>query len=143
MRRPERQSSRNSGLRGSGRWHRNCFLYLAVINILLCTNNRILIKSLYGMLRDEGFGVDIAEHPSTAVQMALEGGYAAVIMDSEPFGLSVEDAIRIIKTILPKIIVIFVGYDQMDTDVLSVEAPIDLEKIKRAVHSIGGMHGVH
>lgn len=69
--------------------------------------------------------------------MAFKKKYAALIIDSEPFGLSVEDAIKIIKTILPDIVVIFVGYDTLETDVLSIEAPIDLEHFKSTIRSIG------
>jgi DNA-binding NtrC family response regulator len=108
-----------------------------MLDTLLCSNNPILLRSLYSILRDEGYGVDSADHPSHAVQMAFKKSYSALIIDSEPFGLSVEDAIKIIKTIQPAIVVIFVGYDNLETDVLSIDAPIDLEQFKRAVHSIG------
>ena len=107
---------------------------------LLCSNNPILVKSLYAILRDEGCLIDTADHPSVAVQMAFKKKYATLVIDSEPFGLSVEDAIKIIKTILPEIVVIFVGYDTLEADVLSIEAPIDLDKFKRTVHSIGRFH---
>jgi len=108
---------------------------------LLCSNNPILVKSLYAILRDEGYGVDTADHPSMAVQMAFKKGYCALIIDSEPFGLSVEDAIRIIKTVLPNIVVIFVGYDTLETDVLSIEAPLDLEQFRKTIHNIEPMQG--
>ncbi len=109
---------------------------------LLCSNNPILMKSLYAILRDEGCDVDIAEHPSIAVQKALSKQYASLIIDSEPFGLSVMEAIKIIRTILPEIVVIFVGYDTLDTDVLSIEAPVDLEQFKRTVQRLR-MHNLH
>lgn len=117
--------------------------YLPMAETLLCSNNPILVKSLYGILRDEGISVDTADHPSLAVQMALKKKYAALVIDSEPFGLSVEDAIKIIKTIRPEIVVIFVGYDTLDTDVLSIEAPIDLDQFKNTIRSIGRMHIMH
>jgi DNA-binding NtrC family response regulator len=107
----------------------------AVTEILLCSNNPILVKSLHGILRDEGYFVDIADHPAMAVQRVFEKGYSAAIMDPEPFGLSVEDAIRIIKRVRPEMLVIFVGYDKLE-DVLNIEAPIDLEEFKRAIQNI-------
>jgi DNA-binding NtrC family response regulator len=110
---------------------------------LLCSNNPILVKSLYGIMRDEGSSVDTADHPSLAVQMAFKKKYGALIIDSEPFGLSVQDAIKIIKTIQPEIVVIFVGYDTLETDVLSIEAPIDLEQFKRTIHCLSRMHSIH
>ncbi len=117
-------------------WHRNCSIYGAVIEILLCSNNPILAKSLHGILRDEGYFVDIADHPAMAVQMVLMKKYTAAIMDPEPFGLSVEDAIRIMKTVQPEILVIFVGYDKLGEDILSLEAPIDLEEFRRTIQGI-------
>ena len=109
---------------------------------LLCSNNPILLKSLYAMLRDEGCLVDTADHPSIAVQMSLKKKYAALVIDSEPFGLSVQDAIKIIKTILPEIVVIFVGYDTLESDVLSVEAPIDLEQFRSTIHCLSRTHSI-
>jgi CheY-like chemotaxis protein len=117
-------------------WHRSCFFTFAVADILFCTSNPILAKSLYGILRDEGYSVETADHPAMAVRMALLNRYAAVIMDPEPFGLSVEDAVGIIKTIQPGILVIFVGCDNLGTDVLSVEMPIDLEDFRGAIRQI-------
>lgn len=95
------------------------------------------------MLRDEGYIVDVTEHPSVAVQMSFSGDHTAVIMDSEPFGLSVEDAVRIIKTIVPGILAIIIGSDTAGTDALSIEAPIDLEQFKRTIHSIGRTQSIH
>jgi CheY-like chemotaxis protein len=112
-------------------------LYGNVKEILLCTNNPILTKSLYGILRDEGCNVEIADHPSDAVQMVLRREYGVMIIDSEPFGLSVDDAIKIIKRLLPDIIVIFVGDDAHVTDALSIDAPIDLAEFKRAIRNVG------
>jgi len=114
-----------------------------MIRVLLCSNNQILCRSLYGMLRDEGYEVDLAEHPSTAVQMSFGRDYAAVIMDSEPFGLSVEDAVKIIKTVLPGIVAIIIGGDSGGHDVLSLEAPIDLEQFRRTINGIGRMQRIH
>lgn len=94
-------------------------------------------------MRDEGCRVDTADHPSIAVRMSLKKNYAALVIDSEPFGLSVQDAIKIIKTILPEIVVIFVGYDAVDSDILSVEAPIDLQQFKRTIQCLGRLHSIH
>ncbi len=113
-----------------------------MIETLLCSNNPILVKNLYAILRDEGCDVDIADHPSIAVQKALLKQYASLVIDSEPFGLSVREAIKIIRTILPEIVVIFVGYDSLDTDVLGIEVPVDLEQFKRTVQRLK-MHSLH
>ncbi len=119
------------------------FSYMPMVETLLCSSNPILVKSLYAILRDEGCDVDTADRPSLAVQMALKKKYAALVIDSEPFGLSVQDAIKIIKSLLPDIVVIFVGYDAPESDALSIEAPIDLGEFKKAVHGIPRLQQIH
>ncbi len=104
--------------------------------LLLCSNNQLLVKSLYGMLRDEGYSVETADHPALAVQMVLRKEYTALIIDSEPFGLSVDDAIKIIRSVLPDMIVIFIGYDKIDSDALSIEAPLDLAEFKQTLNEL-------
>lgn len=104
--------------------------------ILFCTHDPILVKSLYGILREEGFTVDMAEHLSQAVQMAIEGKYEGVIIDSGPFGLQAEDAVRIIKVVSPGLPVLVTGKSCCEADALNIEAPVDLEEFKQAIHAI-------
>ena len=104
-------------------------------NIILCSSNPILIKSLYGILRDEGYEVETIEHPALAVQMVMRRSYDFIIVDSEPFGLSAEDAVEIIKTVAPEMPILFVGDDHEKEHAPAVETPIDLEKFKRTIHS--------
>ena len=103
--------------------------------ILLCSSNPILIKSLYGMLRDEGHDVETVEHPAYAVQKVMFGLYDLIVVDSEPFGLSTEDAVRIIKTVAPDLPILYVG-GASDGPSLAIETPVDLEEFKRTIHSI-------
>ncbi len=105
-------------------------------NIILCSSNPILIKSLYAILRDEGYNVDTVDHPALAVQKVMFGLYDFVIVDSEPFGLSAEDAVRIIKTVAPDMPIVHVGAGSHEEPSMAVETPIDLEEFKRAIHSI-------
>ena len=104
-------------------------------DIVLCSSNPILVKSLYCVLREEGYSVEIVEHPSLAVQKVLFGKFDFVIIDSEPFGLSARDAAEIIKAVSPGTPTLVVG-DGMNTDVPSVETPVNLEKFKHTIHSI-------
>lgn len=101
-------------------------------NIILCSSNTILVKSLYGILRDEGFLVETAEHPSLAVQMTMKRAYDFLIIDSEPFGLSAEDAVTIIKKIRSDLEVLFVGGNK-EMNSLPI---VDLEEFKRTIRSI-------
>ena len=109
-------------------------------NIILCSSNPILIKSLYSMLREDGYNVETIEHPAQAVQMVMHRHYHCVIVDSEPFGLSAEDAAKIIKAVAPLMPILFVGDDHIDdTHPYAAKTAIDLEAfkrtIKRTVHS--------
>lgn len=110
--------------------------------ILLCSHNPILIKNLYGILRDEGYSVETADHPSLAVQMALRRSFGAIIVDSEPFGLSGEDAVRIIKTVSPGTRVIVVGYPEREFDALCIGAPVDLEEFKRIIRGMNSLGAI-
>ena len=118
-------------------WH-GCCNYLRVMkNILLCSSNPILIKSLYGVLRDEGYTVDTVEHPALAVQQVMNGAYDMMVVDSEPFGLSAEDAVQIIMTVKPGLPVLCVGRECDCATASGVNSPLDLEAFKRTVHAIG------
>jgi DNA-binding NtrC family response regulator len=109
-------------------------------NIILCSSNPILTKSLYSMLRDDGCQVETIEHPAQAVQMVMRRHYHCVIVDSEPFGLSAEDAAKIIKAVAPLMPILFIGDERTDTHAHTVDAAIDLEAFKRTIqrtiHSI-------
>jgi DNA-binding NtrC family response regulator len=103
---------------------------------ILCSSNPILIKNLYGILRDEGYQVDSIEHPAAAVHMVMLNKYDFVIIDSEPFGLSGEDAADIIKAIEPEIPVLFVGNDSRSEYRHSAVSSGDLEVLKRTIRDI-------
>lgn len=121
--------------------------YVIMTDALLCSNNQLLAKSLYGMLRDEGYSVETADHPATAVQMVLRKEYTTLIIDFEPFGLSVDDAVRIIRTIRPEIIVLFIGNDVGDDanaiDGLSIEAPVDLAEFRQTIQTMRRLRFLH
>jgi DNA-binding response OmpR family regulator len=103
-------------------------------NIILCSSNPILVKSLYGILRDEGHNVETIEHPAFAVQMVMHKPYDLIIIDSEPFGLSAPDAAEIIRTVAPGMQILFVGSSRDDDR--AADGPLDLEEFKRTIHSI-------
>lgn len=105
-------------------------------NILLCSSDPLLIKNLYGVLRDEGFSVKTVEHPALAVQTVISGTFDALVVDSEPFGLSAEDAVQIIRSVKPDLPVLFVGSDRECGGALGVEAPLDLALIKNTINII-------
>lgn len=104
-------------------------------DIVLCSSNPILVKSLYGVLRDEGYNVVTVEHPAVAVQKVLSGKYDFIIVDSEPFGLSAEDAAQIITAVAPDMPVLFVGGGGKER-APAVKTPVDLEELKRTIHRI-------
>ncbi len=103
-------------------------------NVILCSSNPILIKNLYGILRDEGYEVETIEHPAFAVQRVISGQYNFIIIDSEPFGLSTEDAVGIIKNVAPGMPILYVGANGDPQHAQAVETPVDLEDFKRIIH---------
>ena len=104
--------------------------------ILLCTHDPILVKSLYGVLRDKGHDVEIADHLALAVQMILKSHYYAVIIDGKPFGLSVEDAVQIIKTVSPEMPIIVAGGPECEAVALNIRMPVDLEELSELLKSL-------
>ena len=111
--------------------------------ILLCSHNPILVKSLYGILRDEGYGVELAEHPAQAVKMVMERQFSSIVIDPEPFGLAVDDAVKIIRTVRPEVMVVFVGHTGADSDALSIESPINLAEFRKAINLLHRMQHVN
>jgi len=128
----------DSGIRAAAEihWHWICKEKETMKNIILCSSNPLLIKSLYGMLRDEGYAVEDVEHPALAVQKVLGGAYDCMIIDAEPFGLSAEDAARIIKTIAPGMTIFRVGGGVASDDLPMIQLPADLEALKEMIHHI-------
>jgi DNA-binding response OmpR family regulator len=104
--------------------------------IILCSSNPLLVKSLYGMLRDEGYAIEDVEHPALAVQKILGSTYDFMIVDAEPFGLSAEDAARIITTIAPEMPIFCVGGDTAVDTLPMIRLPADLDAIKEMIQHI-------
>ena len=104
--------------------------------ILLCSSSPLLVRSLYGMLRDEGYAVEVVEHPSLAVQKVLGGVYDLTIIDAEPFGLSAEDAAGIIRSLAPGMPVLCIGGGAEGDHLPLIKLPADLDAIKELVQVI-------
>jgi CheY-like chemotaxis protein len=104
-------------------------------NIILCTSNPILVKSLYGVLRDDGHSVETVEHPAFAVQVVMQKQADLVIIDAEPFGLSAQDAAEIIKSVSPATKILTISEDIADED-SQAEGSIDLEHLSQMIHSM-------
>jgi DNA-binding NtrC family response regulator len=104
--------------------------------MLFCSANPLLIKSLYGMLRDEGYAIEDVEHPALAVKKVLVGPYSFMIVDTEPFGLSAEDGARIIKTIAPEMPIFCVGGEAACDTLPMIRLPADLDAIKKMIRHI-------
>jgi DNA-binding response OmpR family regulator len=106
--------------------------------ILLCSSSPLLVKSLYASLRDEGYAVEDVEHPSLAVQKILREPYDLTIIDAEPFGLSAEEAERIVGAIAPGMPILRLGGGAgCGSDrTAPITVPPDLEAIKEMIHHV-------
>ena len=104
--------------------------------ILLCSSNPLLVKSLYATLRDEGYLVEDVEHPSLAVRKVLEGPYDLTVIDAEPFGMSAEDAARIVGEIAPGMPVLCLGDEAGLGRLPLIMVPADLDAIKEMIHRV-------
>ncbi len=104
--------------------------------ILVCTDDPILMKSLSGVLREDGFTVDPVEHTALAVQMAFRKRYAVVIIDSECIGLSAMAAARMINSVAADTEVLLVGEPAGSENTVTVGKPLDLEEVRRVIRNI-------
>jgi DNA-binding response OmpR family regulator len=103
-------------------------------DILLCSSDPLLVKNLYGILRDLGFRVETVEHPSDAVHKVLRQRYDFAIVDAEPFGLSADDAEDVLRTVAPQMSIIALGARCNG----SAMHPLDLEEFTRGLHAFAG-----
>ena len=109
--------------------------YSTMRHILLCSSDPLLTKNLYGILRDEGYDVETVEHPALAVKTVMRGAFDVLVVDSEPFGMSAEDAARIIRTLEPALPILFVGRER-EYGIQGARTQLDIESFKRTIHSI-------
>lgn len=103
---------------------------------LLCSHDPLLIKSFYGLFREEGFIVDLVDHPSFAIKRVMEGDIELFIMDAATFGLSVKETIEIIRNVAPDLPCIVVGNDQNGASP-AIER-YDLERLRSLLRAIKG-----
>ena len=80
--------------------------------------------------------METIEHPASAVHMVMLNRYDFIIIDSEPFGLSGEDAAEIISRVAPEIQVLFVGNVSHGDKLQNTASPVDLEALKHTINSI-------
>ena len=66
----------------------------------------------------------------------MDRAFDALVVDSEPFGLSAEDAVQIIRSVKPDLPILCMGSKRECGGAVGVETPLDLESFKRTIHSI-------
>jgi len=101
--------------------------------VLLCSSDPLVFRHLYGILRDEGFAIDLAGHAAAAVRMSFETEYVAIVLDAECVGLPAMDAARIIRDVRPKTRVIVAGDGSSSVHAVTVPRPPDARVIRRTV----------
>lgn len=110
-------------------------------DLLLCSQDSLLVKSIYGPLRDDGYRVETVEHHSDAVRSVLHSHYSAVVVDSKDIGLNVTETARIIKNIQKETVIVLIGETDLFTeslvdDLYIIDRPIDLDQLKGLLRRI-------
>ena len=105
-------------------------------SILLCSQDPLLTKQLYGPLSDFGYMVEIREHAAEAIKCILGKHYLVVILDSRDVGLNVIEAATIIKSLSPEIYILVIGELDNDSDAYSVKNPEDLDRLLEFVSKL-------
>ena len=117
----------------------NAISVIAMRELLVCSYDPIFIKSLGGLIRQEGYEMLVADHPALAVRMAFERPLAAVIMDSEVIGFSAGDAASALTNSFEHLTVIISGRTKAPSGALSISKPLDLQEVKDL---LAGLRGV-
>ncbi|MBZ0155220.1 MAG: hypothetical protein K8I29_03275 [Alphaproteobacteria bacterium] len=107
-------------------------------NILLCSQDPLLTKGLYGPLRDSGYQVETSEHTAEAVKCVLDRLYLAVILDSRDVGLNVTEAATIIKDLNPEVFIIIIGGYGYGSggDFSIVKSPEDVDQLVDVINTL-------
>lgn len=103
-------------------------------NILLCSQEPLLVKEIYGLLRDEGFEVDTVEYIADSVRWYLIKSYDAVILDTRNVGLNALEAASIMKNVFPDTPIFLIGDEHNRKDfyiregIYVIDTPVELDR---------------
>ena len=104
-----------------------------MLQILICTYDSMLIKGLENPLRDAGFSVTVTDHAASAIRKVMEKLFAAVVLDSQVVGLSVDEALPIIRHVSPDTKVFVIGEAGAGQDVYSIPRQSCLPELIRII----------
>lgn len=102
----------------------------------MCTCDPIFVKSLYGLLREDGCWVEVVDRCALAVRKALARDYDVVIMDAESVGLPADDAAEIIMKTAKKTAVIIVGEARASSSAVAVGRPVEPLRVREMVRRV-------
>jgi DNA-binding response OmpR family regulator len=111
--------------------------------LLLCSQDPLFLKSLYCVLKEEGYDIEVATHTADAVRLSLFRGYAAVIMDSGNVGFSEREAAKVITSVTGGTPVIIAGQADPQSGSISVGKPLDLEEVRGVLRNLFGLSDYH
>jgi DNA-binding NtrC family response regulator len=114
-------------------------------SLLICSQDQLLLKPLYGLLSDDGYRVDTVEHASEAVRSLFQKSYSAVLLDSRNVGMKASEAAAIIKKMEPETAVVLLGESGHDNEHLIIENPLELDHVRIIInyifnHEEGGVY---
>jgi DNA-binding NtrC family response regulator len=103
-------------------------------NILLCSQEPLLVKEIYRLLRDEGFEVDTVEYIADSVRWYLIKSYEAVILDTRNVGLNAMEAASIMKNVFPETPIFLIGDEHYRNEsivregIYVIDTPVELDR---------------
>ncbi len=106
--------------------------------ILMCTIDPMLLKTVSGIVRQEGFRIEAVDHAAFAVQKVFERTFAAVIIDSQGLGLPADDAARMIAQESRDIPIILIGGAVVDVAATVLDYPLDPAELRQAIRMLVG-----
>ena len=102
-------------------------------NVLLCTQDSMLVRGLEYPLRDAGHDVTAATGTADGVRRFLERAFDVVVLDADSVGMSADEAVSVLRRVAPETRAVVRGEIAPGAGVGAVSRGRGLEELKRAI----------
>ncbi len=108
-----------------------------MLEILICTHDPMLVKGLCNPLRDTGYLVTTVDHAAMAIKLMLKRQFVAIVLDSSVMGMSLPEALPVIRHVSPLTKVIVVSDARTDYDAWTVPRSAGCEEVRAIIAGSG------
>ena len=102
-------------------------------NVLLCTQDSMLVRGLEYPLRDAGHDVTAATGTAEGVRFCLARPFDVVVLDADSVGMSAAEAVSVLRQVAPETRAVVRGGIAPGAGVGAVSGGGSLEELKSAI----------